>query len=147
MPKIDSKFHYTKLDPNDELVMLIVGSRTFTDYDVLNGVCQILGNNNKLHVVSGGATGADSLAEVFAKNTNSKFTKIPADWNKYGKRAGYIRNREMHKFISQYEHRLCIAFWDGISKGTAHNFDLANEFDTPIFIYNFKTQEINIYNN
>ena len=40
----------------------------------------------------------------------------------------------MHKFLSEYQFRGCIAFWDGKSKGTAHNFSLVKKYDTPIRI-------------
>lgn len=32
-----------------------------------------------------------------------------------------------------------VAFWDGQSKGTAHNFELAIKYNTPIKIYNYLT--------
>ena len=47
---------------------------------------------------------------------------MPADWNKYGKRAGYLRNADMAK-----EAHALIAFWDGKSKGTNHMIQLAKQ--------------------
>ena len=58
-------------------------------------------------------------------------------WKKYGKKAGYIRNREMHEFISHFKKRGVVAFWDGKSKGTAHSFELAKEFNNDIKVVRF----------
>ena len=82
--------------------------------------------------MSGGADGVDTLAERYAEENHFAFRKMPADWNRYGKRAGYIRNDEMHRFISGFEHRGCIAFWDGRSKGTLHSIELAKKYGNPI---------------
>lgn len=49
-----------------------------------------------------------------------------------GNGAGYVRNREMHSYISTHADRGVIAFWDGSSKGTAQSFALAREFDNPL---------------
>ena len=59
---------------------------------------------------------------------------MPADWDKNGKAAGFIRNKAMHELIARYEHRGCVLFWDGKSKGTAHNFGLAEKYKTTIRI-------------
>lgn len=40
----------------------------------------------------------------------------------------------MHKFISQYSNRMCIAFWDGISNGTKYNFTLAEQYHNALKI-------------
>lgn len=79
---------------------------------------KILSNKLKTHkveIVSGGARGADRLGEQFAINHDLQLYCYPADWDKYGKSAGYVRNNIM----AEYSHAL-IAFWDGKSKGTEH---------------------------
>ena len=86
--------------------------------------------------------GVDTLAERYADENNLQKVIMKADWDKYGKRAGYIRNAEMHKFISDKEDKLCIAFWDGNSKGTVHNFILAKQYNNPIIVLNDKEKEI-----
>lgn len=82
-------------------------------------------------IVSGGASGADSLAERYAEENGFSLRIFPADW-KIGASAGYRRNEKMHEYISRFEHRGCLAFWDGISKGIAHSFSLAERYNNPL---------------
>ena len=104
---------------------LVVGSRSFDDYPLLcSKLDRLLQNQTDVVIVSGGAKGADSLAERYAEERKYPAIVFPADWDKNGKKAGYIRNREMHEFISHFGKRGCVAFWDGRSKGTGHNLDL-----------------------
>lgn len=71
-------------------------------------------------VISGNARGADQLGERYAVKHGIPLEKYPADWGKYGKSAGYLRNCEM---VEQSE--ALIALWDGESKGTEHMINLA----------------------
>lgn len=124
--------------------LLVVGSRTFRDYDLMREkLDHLLSRYTSMCVpiciVSGGARGADTLAERYAKERNYELEVFPADWDKYGKSAGYRRNREMHRFISQCNRDCgCVAFWDGQSRGTAHNFKLAEEYNVPLRIVRFE---------
>lgn len=121
--------------------LLVVGSRSITDYEYIKNTLDKYRNSDTV-IVSGGAKGVDTLAERYADENNLQKVIMKADWDKYGKRAGYIRNAEMHKFISNKEDKLCIAFWDGNSKGTAHNFNLAKQYNNPIIVLNDKEKEI-----
>ncbi len=122
---------------------LVVGSRTFTDYSLMcEKLDKLLSRYTSMDVpiciVSGGARGADALAERYAIEHDYQLEVFPADWDKYGKSAGYHRNHEMHRYISQYNNSCgCVAFWDGKSRGTAHNFQLAKEFNVPLRIVRF----------
>jgi hypothetical protein len=107
----------------------IVGSRDFTDFEymekwVLHTLIYEIGVDDfrNVKIISGGARGADTLAEKFANKHNISTTIFPADWNKYGKKAGYLRN------ITLVENSdFVIAFWDGESKGTKMTIDLAKK--------------------
>lgn len=118
---------------------LVVGSRTFSDYAKMESYLDkmLSSHKNKVVIVSGGANGADSLAEKYANNHDYPLIVMKADWNKWGKAAGYIRNQQMHDFIAKHEHRGCVAFWDGKSKGTAHNFPICEKMRTPLRICKF----------
>lgn len=117
---------------------LVVGSRSFSNYKLLSDkLDSLLRNYQNIVIVSGGANGADALAERYA-NEHGYETKIfPADWAQFGKRAGYIRNAQMHEFISKFANRGCVAFWDGQSRGTQHSFALAQEYSNPLRIIQF----------
>lgn len=113
--------------------VIIAGSRTFNDYEKLKSYCdKVLSSQNNIEIVSGTATGADMLGERYAKEKNYSIKKFPADWDKYGKGAGYIRNKEM----AEYSDAL-IAFWNGKSKGTKNMLELSRIKELPIRIFYF----------
>ena len=117
---------------------LVAGSREFNDYQLLKEkLDKILSNQPHVVIVSGGARGADSLAERYAKEKGVLNVIFPAKWNIYGKSAGYKRNQEMHEYISHSDKRGIVCFWDGQSKGTAHNFELAKKYGTPLRIIRY----------
>lgn len=80
--------------------ILIAGSRTITDINILLKVIKISGYKitSSDEIVSGGARGVDTLAEIYAKKNNIPITIFKADWDKYGRSAGVIRNYEMAKY-------------------------------------------------
>ena len=104
--------------------VIIAGGRDFNDYDLLKvKMNRILSNiTDEIVVISGTARGADSLGEKYATEMGYKLEQYPANWNKYGKRAGYLRNKQMADVA-----HACVCFWDSKSKGTKHMIDLANE--------------------
>src|SRR5258708_3563686 len=101
--------------------LAIVGSRNFNNYELLKGY--IVDNYNNIDlIISGGAMGADSLAERFARENNIETRITKPDWKLYGKRAGAIRNLEIVKASDEV-----LAFWDGSSKGTEITINMANK--------------------
>lgn len=119
--------------------VIVAGSRTANNFELVEKSLMMYFKEHKLHradieIISGTARGADQLGEQFADKYNLKLTKFPADWNKYGKSAGYIRNEQMAKYASQ--NGILFAFWDGQSKGTNHMINLAKKYNlTVIVIY------------
>jgi hypothetical protein len=81
-------------------------------------------------VISGTARGADQLGEQWAAGRGIEVEKYPADWDRYGKSAGYIRNKEMADNADAL-----VAIWDGESKGTSHMIDLAEAAGLAIYVY------------
>lgn len=113
--------------------VIIAGGRTFNDYEMLCQKCdRALHKQKDIEIVSGTANGADKLGEKYANERNYKLTQFPADWDKYGKSAGYKRNEEMAKYADAL-----IAFWDKNSKGTKHMIDLAKRYELKIIIVNY----------
>ena len=102
--------------------LIIAGSREFNDYQLLIDTLREheLTVNTVSEVVSGCARGADKLGERWAISQCLPIAKFPADWDSYGKRAGYVRNGEMAEYADA-----CIVFWNGTSKGTKHMIDIA----------------------
>lgn len=109
--------------------LAIVGSRSFRDYTLM---CDTLKDYDISQIVSGGAVGADSLAERYAKEHNIKCLVIKPDWDAYGRRAGYLRNVTIVE-----KSDACVAFWDGESKGTKHTINLCNKYNKPIKVVQF----------
>lgn len=111
----------------------VVGSREFKDSQfVKDTVITTFYLNAPLtgyEFVSGGARGVDTWAEECITHHTIKHIFKP-DWDKYGKRAGFLRNE-----LIINEADKVIAFWDGQSKGTKHSIDLAIKTGKPIDIY------------
>ncbi len=102
--------------------VIIAGGRNFNDYNKLRESCNnILVNQKDVEIVSGTAAGADTLGERYAQEKGYEVKKFPAQWDLYGKSAGYKRNQQMAEYADGL-----IAFWDGKSRGTKHMIDIAN---------------------
>jgi hypothetical protein len=94
----------------------VVGRREFDDYARLVEECDkfiAARGLTRVIIISGGAPGADRLAERYAAARNYPVEVYRAKWGQLGKAAGFIRNGEMAKASTHG-----IAFWDGRSKGT-----------------------------
>lgn len=78
--------------------VIIAGGRSYTftnsDYELLNALHE---KHRFTLVISGGARGADMHGEIWARLNNIPLDRHPADWAKWGKSAGFIRNDEMAK--------------------------------------------------
>ncbi len=108
--------------------VIIAGGRDFDDYDMLcQRVDRILSRQTEIEIVSGAAKGADKLGERYAEERGYNITRFIADWNRYGKRGGYIRNEDMANYADAL-----ILFWDGMSKGSKHMLEIASEYDLKI---------------
>jgi hypothetical protein len=118
--------------------VIIAGGRDFNDSELLTKACDsVFDECDFMEIVSGGARGADSLAEEYAKISGDKLTVIPADWEKYGRAAGPIRNQEMLDYIKEKENPMLIAFWDGKSTGTANMIKIAKDAGIKTRIFNY----------
>lgn len=99
--------------------MIIAGSRSFKDYSLL---CKTIDDlfPHPITIISGHARGADKLGEAYAQSKGYDVKVMPADWDRYGKSAGYKRNKNMADISDAL-----VAFWDGKSRGTMHMINLA----------------------
>lgn len=101
--------------------VIIAGSRTITsEVDVLKAIHESGWLMQITQVVCGGADGADRLGKDFAEANGIPIRMFTADWDKYGKKAGVLRNVQMANHADAL-----IAIWDGKSKGTKHMIEIA----------------------
>ena len=112
--------------------LAVIGSRNFEDYETAKVILDELQKDIGFDtIVSGGANGADSLAEKYAWANDIEIAIFIPEWDKYGKGAGFIRNKEIWD-NADYG----VAFWDGRSKGTAHSFKIAEKQKKRLFVFN-----------
>ena len=99
--------------------IIVAGSRGFDDYPLLESKLDELlkGISGEVEIVSGHAKGADSLGEQYALKRGLPLHIMKADWERFGRRAGFIRNQQMLDYALE-ETPLLVAFWDGLSNGT-----------------------------
>src|SRR5271157_4556092 len=108
--------------------VLVCGSRTWNDYGKI--VRELVGLGAAPHtIIEGGAKGADLLAQRAALALNWPWQEVKADWDKYGRAAGMIRNKQM---LVEGQPDLVLAFWDGVSRGTANMIELAKKANIPV---------------
>lgn len=112
--------------------LIIAGSRTIKNYNLIKSTIDSLNLDIK-EIISGTANGIDKLGERYAEENNIDLIKFPADWNKFGKRAGYLRNVEMAKYGNS-----CIVFWDGISSGSKHMIKIARDYKLWLKVFKVK---------
>lgn len=92
--------------------ILVCGGRDFNNRALFNKALQPYASKENT-IIHGAARGADSLANTWAYDNDCEVIAYPANWDKYGKRAGYIRNVQM---LNEGKPDLVIAFPGG--KGT-----------------------------
>lgn len=110
------------------MIIAVIGSRNFTDQDILYRELNDIKDKIEL-VISGGASGADTLAENWALDNNIPVKIIKPDWETYGRSAGIVRNKQI---IESCEY--CYAFWDEKSKGTLFGINYCKKILKPIKI-------------
>lgn len=117
------------------LKVIIAGSRNFNDYQKLKETLDLLLEKYKdqeIEIVSGTAKGADKLGEKYAEEKGFKVKKFPANWDEFGKKAGFLRNEDMAKYASH-----AVIFWDGVSKGSKHMISLCEKYKLKFRVYCF----------
>lgn len=118
--------------------VIVAGGRDFNDYELLESTldelfCHL--GDVDIQIVCGEARGADTLGKRYAQEHNIPVVSFPAQWDRYGKSAGYKRNVEMAGYAN-----MLVAFWDGESKGTKHMIDTAKKFGLASYIVRYKTE-------
>jgi len=113
--------------------IVIAGCRDYTDYDEAKKFLEtsVINQENETAwiLLTGKCRGADRLGERFARENGWEIEEYPAAWEKYGRAAGPIRNREMIDACD-----VVVCFWDGKSKGTASLIAYARKAQKPLNI-------------
>jgi hypothetical protein len=119
--------------------LIIAGSRSVNEHDHMlvekalqeSGLGIIVGSCLNIdEVVCGMARGADTLGYNWALNQGLSVTKFPADWDMFGKKAGFIRNQTMVDYADA-----ALFLWDGHSRGTADCIRRAKRKGIPIYVH------------
>lgn len=118
--------------------VIVAGSRTFNNYEMLESVLKKFEQEVMPidEIVSGGAKGADELGEIYAIYNQIKSTVMNADWKKYGRPAGMIRNSKMADYGD-----CLLAFWDGQSAGTANMIEQMKTRGKPYKVIRYEQEK------
>lgn len=103
--------------------ILVCGGRDYDNWIKMGNVLSQLFNDGDT-LIHGMSTGADILSEYTVRRYGFDVSveRYPADWKKYGKSAGYVRNKQM---LDEGRPDLVVAFPGG--KGTESMVKLAQE--------------------
>lgn|SRR3954462_2672541 len=125
-----------------QFTILITGSRTWDDYEtictkIIEVLTEYVEENPELKsapidwltIMHGDCSqGADKLADIFARDVlKCNIRKFGAQWNVYGKKAGYMRNFTMVSTMPD----VCLAFIRDKSKGATGCYNLAKQKGIP----------------
>lgn len=119
-----------------EMRIAVIGSRDFNDYALLK---QTLDEYSISVIISGGAKGADGLAQQYANEHSIECVVHLPQWSKYGKGAGIVRNKLIISDADQV-----IAFWDGVSKGTKSSIKFAEQANKSCMVVYYRGDSLDL---
>lgn len=124
--------------PDCAITVLVCGSRSWADAAAIRIRLASIGyaQRGDVTILHGDARGADRMAARIARDLGMYVKTYPADWQKHGKRAGFLRNITM---LDQ-EPDLVLAFHDGQSRGTQHTIDQARKRGIPVEVITERSQ-------
>lgn len=114
--------------------VIIAGGRDYNNYPRMAAKMDKLLEEQHpcVTIISGGAKGADALGERYATQRGYPLITMVANWEKHGKRAGYLRNQDMLAITTA-----TVCFWDGSSKGTTHMIDITRASGKPLRVIRY----------
>ena len=115
-----------------DIACIVAGSRHYDDYkkfsETMFGYLKKFGDKSIIFISGKASSGADDMVIKWCIENHLPWVEFPANWDKFGKSAGYIRNTEMASYGTHL-----IAFYDGKSPGTAHMLDTAKKHRLEIY--------------
>ena len=118
--------------------VIVADGRDFADYAYLKEkLDEVFGslwdiNSHPIEIISGMAKGADTLGIRYAEEHKLTMVLSPANWKKYHRMAGILRNMNMLVTATHL-----VAFWDGKSHGTKHMIEIAKAKGIPVWIFDY----------
>ena len=113
--------------------IVIAGCRYYDNYgeakQFIDKCISDLRTNNTIIIISGASSGADAIGERYAAENGFEIEKYPADWKRFGRKAGPIRNRQLAELCD-----IAICFWNENSKGTKSMIDCARKLGKEVII-------------
>jgi len=111
----------------------VIGSRIFEGSNLIaHYLDRELTKYSELSIISGGASGVDTIAKQYAFERKIDYVELKADWRSYGRAAGPIRNKQVVEMADTI-----YAFWDGKSKGTWGVIQFARKLGKPCQVITF----------
>jgi hypothetical protein len=126
--------------------LIIAGSRTIEWEDAYSSIvesCRLYSSPyyntliNATEIISGMAKGVDEAGEYYAYTYDIGIKRFPADWNKHGKAAGPIRNKQMAEYADAL-----LLIWDGQSRGSANMKKEMQKLKKPIYEVILRTENV-----
>lgn len=106
--------------------LLVAGSRNFRDRALFE---KSMAEIDCTEIVSGGAMGPDSWAIFYANKAKVPVKIFYAQWEIFGRAAGFMRNTEMATYADQ-----AVVFWDGVSRGSKHMIEEMKRLNKPVSV-------------
>ena len=129
-------------EPRKTFALLIAGSRTYSNYAefsrITDRMLSLVQDKYEILIIEGEASGADSMARRYAQEHKYRLAPFPADWDTYGRSAGYLRNEQMADELTLYSKSAALYFWDGESRGTKHCIGEIKKRGIPYKVFNFR---------
>jgi len=119
------------------LKIVVAGCRYYNDYhesaNKLDDIITAIPKDEKITFISGKCRGADRIGEEYARKNGYEIEYFSADWKRYGRAAGPIRNKEMVKSAD-----LIVCFWDEESRGTKSLIEICRKLNKKTVIIRIK---------
>jgi hypothetical protein len=114
------------------LKVIIAGSRSITDEELVQRCIKFIGLD-VTEEVCGMAKGVDLIGRQWAFEHNIPVKEFPADWDKYGRAAGPIRNKQM----GEYADAAIVIYKPDVSRGSKNMIETMKKLGKPVYIIEF----------
>lgn len=111
--------------------VMVTGSRTWTDWRTLTAALALVWEPDAVLVSGACPKGADNLAERCWRHWGGTVERMPAEWARCGRSAGFCRNRAMARSGVD----VCVAFIRAGSRGATHAVECARREGVPTYMW------------